>query len=110
MRDLLFKNITSPNRHRKILASSEVLDQRGVHSEIRRHFIYLVKEVKTKAGQKPLPAVFILKERNTKENRERFFCKIKGSVYAVSGKRLFLIFFMHTLKITLSRIMQPVER
>jgi len=101
MRDLLFKNLTSNDKKRKILASSEIIDKQGVRSIIRRHFVCLVKEIKDNQIEKPLPYLYVLNERNNREQKEKFFCRIKGSLYAISDGRLFLILFMHSLKIIL---------
>jgi hypothetical protein len=102
MRDLLFKNLTSNDRRKKIITSSEVVDKQGVCSTIHRHFICMVKEIKQGENiEKPAPYLYVVKNRNTREQRERFFCKIKGSICAVNKGRLFLIVFMHSLKIDL---------
>jgi len=116
MRDLLFKNFTSEDRKRRILASSEIMDKQGVRSVIRRHFIYIVKEVnpalagksgvKEKQVSMPKPYLYVLKERNSREQREKFFCRIKGSIYAVNKGRLFLILFIHSLRISLAPVPQ----
>jgi hypothetical protein len=102
MRDLLYKNLTFPNRGRKIIASSEVADKEGVHSVVRRHFAYFVKPITSTYVVKPKPYLYVLKERNTKTKREHFFCKIKGSVLAVNNGNLFQIIFIHTLSIELT--------
>jgi hypothetical protein len=104
MRDLLFKNLTSADKKRKIITSSEIVDNQGVRSIIRRHFICVIKEIKEAGIPRPLPYLYVLKEHNDKEQKERFFCRMKGSIYAVSNGKLFLIFFMHSLKITLTAI------
>jgi hypothetical protein len=104
MRDLLFKNLTSNDKRRKVIASSEIVDRQGVRSVIRRHFACIVKEVKDNQVQRPLPYLYVLKEHNNKKYKERFFCRIKGSIFAVNNGRLFLILFMHSLKIDLSSI------
>ena len=106
MRDLLFKNLTSNDKRRKAISSSEIVDNQGVRSIIRRHLVCIVKEIKDSQAQQPLPYLYILKERNTKEHKERFFCKIKGSVYAVHKGRLFLILYMHSLQINLVTLPQ----
>jgi hypothetical protein len=106
MRDLLFKNLTSDDKKRKILTSSEIMDKQGVRSIIHRHFICIVKEIKDKQISKPQPYLYVLKERNSREQREKFFCRIKGSIYAVHKGRLFLILFMHSLKIILTPVLQ----
>jgi len=108
MRDLLFKNLTSEDHKRRIIASSEIADNEGMRSIIRRHFICMVKEVKGQSINKPAPYLYVLKEHNSKEHKQRFFCKVKGSICAVNGGRLFLIVFMHTLKIDLVSVPQNV--
>jgi hypothetical protein len=102
MRDLLFKNLTSQNRRRKVIASRETLQQQGVQSIIQRHFIYTVKEIR--AGEERLavkPYAYLRKERNTRAQEEKFYCKIKGGVYTIFKNRVFLVLFMHSLKIHL---------
>ena len=106
MRDLLFKNLTSQNGSRKVISSSEVMDKQGIRSVISRHFICIVREVKDKRDKQLTPSVHIVKERNSKEHKERFFCKIKGGVYAVNKDKLYLVLFMHSLKINLIKIEQ----
>lgn len=101
MRDLLFKNLTSRDRKRRIISSSEIADKEGVRSIIRRHFICMVEEIKGQSIDKPAPYLYVLKEQNTKEHKQRFFCKVKGSICAVNRGRLFLIVFMHSLSIDL---------
>ncbi|MFA5286954.1 MAG: hypothetical protein WC394_01620 [Candidatus Omnitrophota bacterium] len=102
MRDLLFKNLTSNDRKKRVISSSEITDKEGVRSIIRRHFVCMVKE--TRSGEtidKPAPYLYVLKEHNSEEHKERFFCKVKGSVCALNQGRLFLIVFMHSLRIDL---------
>lgn len=101
MRDLLFKNLTSSDGKRKIIASSEITDKEGIRSAVRRHFICQVKEVKGNLTARPVPYLYVLKEHNTKDQKEKFFCRLKGSLYAISNNKLFLIIFMHSLKIDL---------
>jgi len=102
MRDLLFKNLTSLDRKRKIIASSEITDKEGVHSIVRRHFTYIIREIKAAEVEKPLPYLYVWKERNSKQKREHFFCKIKGSVFAENKNKLLLIQFLHTLSVELT--------
>jgi len=102
MRDLLFKNLTYVNRGRKIIASSEVSDKEGVHSIVRRHFAYIVKPVKGADENTPKPYLYILKERNSKQKREHFFCKMKGSILALNQGKLLQISFLHTLNVQLT--------
>jgi hypothetical protein len=102
MRDLLYKNLTSPDRGRKIIASSEIADKEGVHSVVRRHFAYIIKPVPDADQVKPQPYLYVFKERNTKQKREHFFCKVKGSILAVNNGNIFQILFVHTLSVNLT--------
>jgi hypothetical protein len=107
MRDLLFKNLTSSDHKRKIISSSEIADSQGIHSIIHRHFICMVKEVSSFDSSRPAPYLYVLKEHRTKEQKERFFCKVKGSVCVVHNERFYLVVFMHSLKIDLVANPQP---
>ncbi len=102
MRDLLYKNLTFPRLGRKIIASSEIADKQGVHSVVRRHFAYVVKPIESAELFKPQPYLYVVKERNTKEKREHFFCKVKGAILAVNNGNLFQILFVHTLNVNLT--------
>ncbi|TRZ95825.1 hypothetical protein D4R78_02455 [bacterium] len=109
MRDLLFKNLTSEDKKRRIIASSEITDREGVRTAIHRHFICIIKEIKDNKFRQSLPSICVLKERNTRAQREKFFCRIKSSVYAVNNGRLFLILFMHSLKINLTIVTNDLK-
>lgn len=102
MRDLLFKNLTSQDKKRRIIATSEITDKQGIRSIIHRHFACIIKEIDNNQISQPQPYLYVLKEHNQKELKEKFFCRIKGSVYLVRQGRLFLILFMHSLKISLT--------
>jgi hypothetical protein len=110
MRDLLFKNLTSTDRKRKIISTSEIAEKQGIRSIIRRHFVCIIKEVKDGEVEKPEPYLYVLKVHNTKEHKEKFFCRIKGSVTVVFNHKLFMIQFMHSLKIDLTAISQDIAK
>jgi hypothetical protein len=105
MRDLLFRNLTSEDKKRKVIASSEIADRDGVHSVIHRHFACVMKEVvDASTVQKPEPYLYVLKETNTKDCRQKFFCRMKGSIFAVAGEKIYLVMYMHSLKISLTNL------
>ena len=111
MRDLLFRNLTSLDRKRKILASSEIFDKSGVRTVVRRHFVYIVKELSPQENVTKQPSyLFVLKVRNTKQLVEKFFCRMKGCVYAVSNNKVYAITFMHSLKICLTAIPEQLMK
>lgn len=87
------------------MASSEIFDKSGVRTVVRKHFVYMVKDVTEGAKlEKQPPYLVIFKKRDTKEKTEKFFCRMKGSVYAVCEGKVYLITFMHSLKICLTAI------
>lgn len=102
MRDILFKNFTSLDGKKRKIASSEVIARNGMRSIIHRHFVYMLEEVKDSQLDKPLPYLYVLKEKNTKGFTEKFFYRLKGSMYVMLNKKLFLIHYMHSLKINLA--------
>jgi hypothetical protein len=101
MRDLLFKNLTSVDNKRKVLACAEIVDSAGVRTTVRRHFIYMVREIAQKPAKMDEPYLLVEKVHDTKRRIERFFCKMKGSIIASYNNRLYHIRFMHTLNISL---------
>ena len=101
MRDLLYKNLTSVDKKKRVIVTSEIADNQGVRSIIHRHLICVIKEVKDTKAQRPSPYLHVVKEHKTKEREERFYCRAKGSIFAVNNNKLFLILFMHSLKISL---------
>ncbi|MDD5476925.1 MAG: hypothetical protein PHG87_01755 [Candidatus Omnitrophica bacterium] len=102
MQALLYKNLTSSDRSRKIITSSEVTDKEGIHSVVRRHFACMVKQLENEKAEKQQPYLYVLKERNTKQKREHFFCKIKGGLLAENKGKLLHIAFVHTLSVELT--------
>ncbi|MFH0791092.1 MAG: hypothetical protein V2A64_05620 [Candidatus Omnitrophota bacterium] len=107
MRDIVFKNLVSDQKKRRIISTSEVTDDKGIRSVIRRHFVYIVKQISGRQVNRPVPYLYVLKEHNNKEQKEKFFCRIKGSMYTVCNGKPLLILFMHSLKITFKTL--PLE-
>jgi len=102
MRDLLLKNLTSFDRKKKVLACEEIIDNAGVRTIVRRHFIYMVSEIPQQpaVADEP-PYLSVVKNSNRKQKIERFLCKMKGSIVASYNSKLFYIRFMHTLHVNL---------
>ncbi len=102
MRDMVFKNLTSQDKKRRILWASETINEDGILTKIHKYLIYIVKEVqKEEAHQTPKPEVYVIKQRNTKDKTEKFQIKMKGSIYCIAKERCFYVTFCHTLKIDL---------
>lgn len=106
MRDMLIKNLTSIEKKRRIIASSEVFEEEGFLNIIHRHFICLIKEAKSATPLDQPTYMYILRQRNTREQTEKFIFRVKGSVYATCHGRLFLVLFMQSLRIDLFPVPQ----
>lgn len=110
MRDLVFRNLTSEDRRRRVIASSEITDKDGLRSIVHRHFACIIKEDKGGNAQEGKAAsyLYVLKEHDSRSRREKFFCRMKSSIYTVYAGRRYLIFFMHSLKISLMPVPKAV--
>ena len=106
MRDLLIKNLTSIEKKRRIIASSEVFEEEGFLNIIHRHFICLIKEITKIPASKPMTYMYVLRQRNTQEQKEKFFFRVKSSIYVTYHDKLFLVLFMQSLRIDLFPVPQ----
>lgn len=104
MRNLLFKNITSRDRSQRVLSSSELIEQDGLRTNVSRHLVCRVLEVAKAGGFLPSPALYVLKKRDTEFNTEAFYCQIKGKMYLAAKDKLYLVSFIHSLRIQLRAI------
>ena len=99
MRDLVFRNSTSSDRRKRVISSCETLQRQGMRIVIRRHFVCKVIEISDTFIEKPLSQVYVSRICSYRQQQERFFFRMKASIYARSKGRLFLILFGHSLKI-----------
>lgn len=102
MRDMVFKNLTSQDKKKRVLWASETINEDGILTKIHKYLIYIVREVKKEEAHKTdKPEIFVVKHRNTKDKTEKFQIKMKGSIYCLAKERCFFVTFCHTLKIDL---------
>ena len=101
MRDIVFKNLTSSQRKRKVLSTSEVMEHDGILTKIRRNFIYIVRDGEQAKKEALLPRMYVFKHKDSSEHKEKFFCRIKGSLYTMNNNKLFFVIFSHSLSIGL---------
>ena len=100
MRDLVFKNLMSPDHRKRIFTTSEVVDNAGVRSIVRKHFVCLIKDAQPGQGNPDLsPRVYVLREQNHSQHREKFLCRLKTSMFAMRNGKVYLILLGHSLKI-----------
>lgn len=101
MRELLFKNLTSLQRKRKIISISDSSLRDGYLAHTERHFIYMVKEAKNLRQDLERPDLHILKVHDSKQKMEKLFFKVKGSFFVVTNNCLYIVNFCHSFKIEL---------
>ncbi len=102
MRDLVFKNLTSNQKGRKIMSTSEVIERDGIITKVRRNFVYIVKNAKDAKKENVQPHLYVLKRKDSLTQNEKFLCRIKGSLYTVNNDKLFFVVFSHSLSINLT--------
>lgn len=101
MRDLQFRNITSPSKGQRVLACSELSEQEGIRTTVNRHLVCRVFEAKGADMSLPRPELYVFKKQDKKNRIEIFYCRIKGSMYFSFENRLCLVSFINSLKIQL---------
>ena len=104
MRDLVFKNLTSKRKDRKIIAAKEMINENGIRTVIKKHLICLIniKEQSDAANRDIKQGLYITKEKHTCTKTESFFVKMKGKMIACNNGKMFEIDFLHSLRIELS--------
>lgn len=84
------------------MTTSEVMEQNGVVTRIRRNFVYIVKKSNDAEKYNLLPRLYVLKCKDSRTSKEKFLCRIKGSLYTVKDDKLFFVIFSHSLHIDLT--------
>ena len=118
MREVLFKNLTSLESRKKDILLTEMFEKGGVSAKTERRYFYFIKDIHHMqdeeefqawmSGQKkvspPTKRHFhILKERNDELGEERLICKVAGMFYAVVGRDVYSIAFLHSFKINFAK-------
>jgi len=103
MRDLIFKNLTSDDKRRKVITCAELIDQEGIRTNIYRHFVCRICNVKKAEQALPQPTLYVVKKRDSKSLSEAFYCRIKGSMYVINNENIYSIDFIHSLRISLKK-------
>lgn len=110
MREMVFKNITSPDHRKKDLFLSRTIKQNGIVCKSEREHHYIIKRegkfnrlngLKIISGNLPYRQVFIIKNRNTKLGKEMFSCNVKGNFYCINKGYIYLVQFNQSFKVDL---------
>ena len=107
MRNVVLRNLTFLEKRRRILSSQEESERNGIHTHIRRNFIYQIKDIADSQLEKESPPksiVYVLKYHNTKEKKDKFLFRLKGILYAVSNEKVYQITYLHSFRLELNAI------
>jgi hypothetical protein len=104
MLELQYKNLTSVEKGRKIISICEEAQKNGYLSRTYKKFIYMVKDTENLRNSLMQPRFYILKIHDSKNHKERFIFKVKGSFYVVSNKQVRVVYFCHSFKVDLTQI------
>lgn len=102
MRDLLFRNLTSKKKQRRCLSMYEVVKQDGILAKTHRHAVYSFEKVPNANQELEKPTLNVIRLHDSKTKKDKVFCKMKGKVFAFCNKTIYLVSFVHTLRIELS--------
>ena len=125
MREMIYRNLSSPDRRQKDLTLAEFREDQGVTTQLEKRYTYRVKtlrpeavpaEAVAEATQHPqLPElwelrsnpaksrhVFVRKSRSSRDGVEDFTYKIVGSFYALHADKVFLVVYRHILHLAIS--------
>jgi len=117
MRQLLFKNLTSPDTHRRILCMSERIEQNGVRISTQRRCTYVLKKriyigkgsdldrLKNvaKGGTAQQKHFHVIKRCDSRTGQSKVLCRATGIVYVVFGNSIYLVSFTNSLKICMDK-------
>lgn len=118
MREILVKNLTSENKHRRKVHILEKVDQNGVLATSQRRCLYFLREKerfdnlegikkwfvthKPQANTK-IRYLNIIKSKNTSTNEESLTYQMAGRSYLIIGQAVFCVFFTHIFKIQIAK-------
>ncbi len=125
MREIIFRNLTTRNRRRRDLWIQETTDENGLHAEIQKRCVFIVKAHRhlpdtesverwirdhSKDGRCRLRNLTVTRAENTKTGIRNLSFKAAGSFYAVMGEEVFSIGFIQTYEVNLVESAEGKER
>ena len=118
MREMIYRNLSSPDHRQKDLTLAEIREEEGVLTQLEKRYTYRVKNVQRttlpddviifpnahpadvwelRSNPSKSRHIFVRKNRDSHDGFERFTYKIVGSFYAVQGEQVFLVIYRHIL-------------
>lgn len=103
MRDLIFRNLTSQDKRKKVLQAQEIINDKGVLTKIYRGFVCFLKPAYEVKNAIEHPEIHIVKSVDDSQHRETLLLKVKGGLYAVNKGELYFLSFCHSLRINIQK-------
>lgn len=118
MRELIFKNLTTPSSKKRDVSVEEIVSRNGMISSTKKRSTYFIRGVHKVKSQKELSEwiskhktdpttskkfFHILREYSSKDKADKLICKMRGSFYIISGQDVYDIVFVHAIRIRLKK-------
>jgi hypothetical protein len=118
MRELIFKNLITPQSRKRDVSIEEVVEKDGLTSSTQKRSTYFIrgvhhlnsrKELKEWVDRKKKNAALdkkffhILREYSAREKEDKLICKMRGTFYIISNQDVYNIVFVHTIKIKIHK-------
>ncbi len=119
MREVVFKNLYFPKSQKRSICIQETFSKDGFLSKTVKKSTYFIRSIRHiedrdefEKWMKARKGTFldgkkrfhILKKHSDKENRDKVFCKALGTLYAIVGKNIYNIVFVHSLNLEMKKI------
>jgi len=119
MRDIIFRALTSKTNKKQDVCVQEAIEKDGILAKTERRCRYFIMDKvhvesiedvgqlsEAKFNNVPYKKrhYYVLKIHNNKTSEDRLLCKIAGTLYAVFGKDIYCIAYVHSFRITFTVI------
>ena len=121
MREMIYRNLSSPDRQQRDLTLAEVREDQGIVTQLEKRYTYRVKSIQHTEmpdGVLPVPGmpdfwelrsnpskarqIFVRKTKDSCDGLEDFTYKIVGSFYAVQGEQVYYVVYRHILHMAIT--------
>ena len=99
MREILYKNLTSIKKRRRVIFVSERSENKDYKTQTSKTFVYFVKRELQKNIQTTQPIFYITKFFNSYTQEEKFILRVKGTFFVIRPQGFQEITFCHSMRI-----------
>ena len=114
MRELVLKNLISPNKKRRAIFLSESYEKEGCLQKLEKRSVCVIKDIvqitdnfdieayldrKKKDGKFNPQQTYIVKTHDSKKLRDKFIYKIQKDLYTVLDNKLYVARIVQNLKV-----------